>query len=222
VSGYGHGASVLPPLGYLQDRMKTFTLKDSGYVGSFTRGMLEVDQRRASVQVPATWWDHLKKTAGDWHAAWVQEPHPAWRLAILLLDIIIVPLAALIPWFVRRHPVRYTTLTADVCFTQETLYPGADVDVPADRFGLPVFYEAISIEPVVPDHTPWQVEEHGPARFAGRYEIVGEVMNDPALQTGGMTYGGYGGMDPGTVRGVFEWLGQHGVNPDQLVPRSAL
>ena len=31
--------------------------------------------------------------------------------------------------------------------------------------------------------------------------------------------GPFGGMDPGSVFSVLEWLGRHGVSIDQLVPR---
>ena len=226
-------------------RQMQLTPKQFGYVGSYSRDLLQVeemrdrafgemalrfttsilsgrtvtDKQRASVKVPASWWQHLKKTAGDWHAAWLQKEHKAWRLSILLLDIIIVPAVALIPWFLRRHPVRCAELTAEVRFSRDTLYPGADVSLPPSRFGAPVMYETMEIAPMVAGGEPWGLEDYGPGRFLNRSEIVSEIFRDPDLCNGrGLAFGA--GMDPGVVFGVLEWLGQHGVSVDQLVPRS--
>lgn len=245
-----HGQDFLPPGSYFQHqvvlRPKHFAY--AGSLGSYSRSQLSVEEmdwafgetiyrfatqilsgktvtetQRATVKVPASWWQHLKKTAGDWHAAWVQKPHAAWRLFILLADVIIVPAAALIPWFLRRHPVRYAELVAEVRFSRDTLYPGADVSLPHDRFGAPVMYETIQIGH---DHDypavsgPWELEDYGPARFLERREIISEVMRSPEIASRGM--GSFGGADYGSVLGVLDWLGQHGVSVDQLVARSAL
>ena len=235
---------ILGMPGYFQRQMQ-LTPKQFGYVGSYSRELLQAeemrdrafgemalrfttsilsgrtvtDKQRASVKVPASWWQHLKKTAGDWHAAWLQKEHKAWRLFILLLDIIIVPAVALIPWFLRRHPVRYAELTAEVRFSRDTLYPGADVSLPPSRFGAPVMYETMEIAPMVAGGEPWGLEDYGPGRFLSRSEIVSEVMRDPDLQNASRGLGPFGGMDPGSVFSVLEWLGRHGVSIDQLVPR---
>lgn len=221
---------------------RALTSKQFGYVGSYSRQMLEVEEmpdrlfgetlyrfttsilsgrtvsetQRATVKVPASWWQHLKKTAGEWHAKWLAEPHPSWRLLILPLDILtIVPRAFLIPWFLRRHPVRYAELTAEVRFTRETLYPGADISLPPDQFGYPVMWETIEHAPTVAGGEQWALEDYGPARFLDRHEIAREVMRDPDLNGSyAATYG-----DPTPVFGTLEWLKRHGVNVDQIVAR---
>lgn len=241
-----HSQDVLPPPGYFQRQMR-LTPRQFGYVGSYSRDMLQVEKvqdqafgqimyrfttsilsgrtitetQRASVQVPASWWQHLKKTAGEWHTAWLRKPYPPWLLFILPLDLLtIVPRVYLIPWFLRRHPVRYAELAAEVRFTRDTLYPGADISLPPSRFGAPVMYEGLEIAPMAPDGEPWGLEDYGPARFLTRHEITSEVMRDQDLASRGL--GAFGGMDPGTVLGVFDWLGRHGVSVDQLVARDAL
>lgn len=236
----------LPPAEYFQHQM-VLTPKQFGYVGSYSRGLLDVEQvpdrafgqmmyrfttqilsgrtvtetQRASVKVPAGWWQHLKKTAGDWHTAWLRKPHSPWLLLILPLDILtIVPRVYLIPWLLRRHPVRYAELATEVRFTREMLYPGADVSLPYSQFGGPVMWESVEIAPLAPDGEPWGLEDYGPARFLERREIVSEVTRDPGL--GNPSWGMPYGVNPGAVLGVLEWLGQHGVSVDQLVARSAL
>ena len=225
---------------YVQHQI-ALTPKNVGYVGSYSRDMLQVEEmrdhrfgemllhfttkvlsgrtvtetQRASVKVPASWWQHLKKTAGDWHAAWLARPHPSWRLFILPLDIILLPLARLVPWFLRRHPVRYTELAVEVRFTRETLYPGADVSLPSRQFGTPVMWETIELGPAAPDGEPWRLEDYGPARFLDRHEIAREVMRDPDLN--GSYAASFG--DPTPVFGTLEWLKRHGVNVDQIVAR---
>jgi hypothetical protein len=225
------------------------TPKQVGYVGSYSRDMLSVEaqdhafgqmiyrfttsilsgrtvteRQRATVKVPASWWQHLKKTAGDWHAAWLQKTPSRWQLFMLPLDILtLIPRAHLVPWFLRRHPVKYAELTAEVRFTRDMLYPGADVSLPPDRFGMPVMYETMEISPVVAGGEPWGLEDYGPARFLDRREIAHEILRDTGLAAASHASGLFGGgMDPGSVFGVFDWLGQHGVSVDQLVARSAL
>jgi hypothetical protein len=241
-------SALVPGPAYFQHQM-VLTPKQVGYVGSYSRDMLQVEEmrdrafgdvllrfttsilsgrtvtekQRASVKVPATWWQHLKKTAADWHAGWLGKEHRAWRLFILLLDVIIVPLASLIPWFLRRRPVRYAELAAEVRFSREMLYPGADISLPHDTFGTPVMYETTEIAPAVAGGEPWGLEDYGPARFMDRREIAHEILRDAGLAAASHASGLFGGgMDPGSVFGVFEWLGQHGVSVDQLVARSAL
>lgn len=238
-----------PPLfagpGYFQRQM-ALTPKQFGYVGSYSREMLQVEEmqdrafgetmyrfttsvlsgrtvtekQRATVKVPASWWQHLKKTAGEWHTAWLRKPDSPWLLFILPLDILtIVPRVYLIPWFLRRHPVNYAELAAEVRFSRDTLYPGADISLPSRTFGAPVMYETMEIVQPAPDGEPWALEDYGPARFMDRREIAYEVMRDPDLATTrGLAYG----MDPGTVFGILDWLGQHGVSVDQLVARSSI
>lgn len=234
----------VPPPSYFQHLVQ-LTPKQFGYVGSYSRDMLGVEQvqgqffdqmvyrfttsilsgrtvtenQRATVKVPAGWWQHLKKTADDWAAGWLRKPHPAWRLLILPVDVVLVPLTCLIPWFLRRHPVKWAELTAEVRFTRDTLYPGADVSLPASRFGAPVMYEATEITPSVVGGAPWELEGYGPARFLESREIASEIMRDPDLQNGGR---GSFGMDPGTVFGVLDWLGRHGVSTGQIVARNSL
>lgn len=239
-SSIGAGrASVLPPAAYFQRQIR-LTPKQVGYVGSYSRDMLQVEEireqafgemmyrfttsilsgrtvtekQRASVKVPASWWQHLKKAAGERHTAWLRKPHSPWLLFILPLDILtIVPRVYLIPWFLRRHPVRYAELAAEVRFTRDTLYPGADVSLPSDRFGAPVMWESTEIAPLAPDGEPWRLEDYGPGRFLDRREIAREVLRTPDCSAFG---------DPRPVFGVLGWLGEHGVSVDQLVARSAL
>jgi hypothetical protein len=237
------GPDVLPPLAYFQHQIVLIP-KQFGYVGSYTRGMLDVEQvqdrafgqmmyrfttsvlsgrtvtetQRASVKVPASWWQHLKRTAGERHAEWIRKPHSPWLLFILPLDILtIVPRVYLVPWFLRRHPVRYAEITAEVRFTRDTLYPGADVSLPHDRFGVPVMWESLEIAPMAPDGEPWTLDDYGAPRFVSRHELLGEIYRDTDLIN---ARGAFGGMI--TPDGVLDWLGQHGVSVDQLVARSAL
>lgn len=74
-----------------------------------------------------------------------------------------------------------------------------------------------------PGSPPWQLkqlEQHNrPGRFLGRREIGYEIMRDRDLaDVEGFGYG----MHPSVVSGVLDWLGRHGVNPDQLVARDAV
>lgn len=233
---------LLPGPAYFQRQMQ-LTQKQVGYVGSYSREMLSVDQerdrafgqillrfttsilsgrtvtekQRATVKVPATWWQHLKQAAGEWHAAWMRKPDSPWLLFLLPLDILtIVPRVYLVPWFLRRYPVRYAELTAEVRFTRETLYPGADVSLPPFTFGTPVMWESLEAVPLGGD--PWRLEDYGPERFLGRHEIAREVFRDPEAGNSGYRFGFE--VNPPAVLGVLEWLGRHGVNPDQLVPRN--
>jgi hypothetical protein len=233
---------LLPGPAYFQRQM-VLTPRQAGYVGSYTREMLSVEQdrdrafgqmlarfttcilsgrtvtakQRATVKVPASWWQHLKKAAGERHAAWMREPSSPWLLFLLPLDILtLVPRVYLIPWFLRRYPVKYAELTAEVRFTRDMLYPGADVDLPSDRFGIPVMYETMEIAPLALEGDPWTLEDYGPARFLDRHDIAREFFRDAG------TIRSVAYADPGTVHGILEWLGQHGVNVDQLVARNAL
>lgn len=240
-----HGAGFMPPVEYFRNQV-VLTQKQVGYVGSFSRDMLEVEQltdrafgqmmyrfttsilsgktvtekQRATVKVPAGRWQHLKRTAGDWHTAWLRKPHSAWLLFILPLDLLtIVPRVYLIPWFLRRHPVKYAELTVEVRFTRDMLYPGADVSVPCSQFGAPVMWESMELGPSAPEGVSWQFEDYGPGRFLDRREIMHEVMREPDQSASwGMPYG----ANPAAVLSVLDWLGQHGVTVDQLVARSAL
>ena len=218
--------------------------KQVGYVGSYSRDMLDVqqapevfgqmavrfttsilsgktvtDRQRATVKVPASWWQHLKQAAGEAHKAWARKPDSPWLLFLLPLDILtIVPRVYLVPWFLRRCPVRYAELTAEVRFTRETLYPGADVSLPPSTFGTPVMWEALEAVPLGGD--PWRLEDYGAVRYLSRHDIAREVFRDPDASAARSL--GYGGMGPGDVLAVLEWMGRHGVNADQLIPRDAL
>lgn len=231
---------LLPGPAYFQ-RQIALTPRHVGYVGSYSREMLHVEQdrdhafgqmlvrfttcilsgrtvtdkQRATVKVPASWWQHLKQAAGERHATWMRKPSSPWLLFLLPFDILtIVPRVYLIPWFLRRYPVKYAELTAEVRFTRDTLYPGADVDLPADRFGIPVLYETLEMESLAPYGEPWQLEDYGSARFLDRHDVAREFFRD-ADTIRSAAY-----ADPGTVHGILEWLGQHGVNVDQLVART--
>jgi hypothetical protein len=236
----------VPDTAYFRSLVR-LTPKQFGYLGAYSTEMLDVERvpgrfsremvlrfttsilagktvtetQRAVVKVPASWWQHAKQAAGAWHTAWLTREHKAWRLFTLPLDIILLPLVSLIPWFLGRHPVRYAELTAEVRFARDTLYPGADISLPPDRFGAPVMYETLEISPMAPDGAPWRLEEHGPARFLGRREIAGEVLRDPGLNDDRAISLG-GPIAPGAVFGVLEWLARHGVDADHLVPREHL
>lgn len=238
------GADTFLPGPEFFQRVIQLNPKQVGYVGSYSRDMLrveEVDQafgqmavrfttsilsgrtvtekQRATVKVPATWWQHLKQAAGEAHKAWMRKPDSPWLLFLLPLDILtIVPRVYLVPWFLRRHPVKYAELTAEVRFTRDTLYPGADVELPSDRFGTPVMWEALEIAPSGRGGEPWRLEDYGPERFLGRHEIAREVFRDPDAGNSGYGFGFE--ITPPAALGVLEWLGRHGVNPDQLVPRN--
>jgi hypothetical protein len=236
-----------PGPAYFRDLVR-LTPKQFGYLGRYSTEMLQVDRlqdrvfgdmalrfttsilsgktvtekQRASVRVPASWWQHAKQAAGTWHTAWLRKPDSPWLLFLLPLDILtIVPRAWLVPWFLRRHPVRYTELAAEVRFSRDTLYPGADISLPPDRFGAPVMYETLEISPLAPDGAPWRLEEYGPARFLNRHEIASGVLQDPGVNgTAEFSFGGP--IGPGAVFGTLEWLSRHGVSVDQLVAREHL
>jgi hypothetical protein len=237
----------IPSPGYFRDLIR-LTPKQFGYLGRYSTEMLQVERlqnrifgdmalrfttsilsgktvtekQRASVKVPASWWQHLKQAAGAWHTAWLRKPDSPWLLFLLPLDILtIVPRAWLVPWFLRRHPVRYAELTAEVRFTRDTLYPGADISLPPDRFGPPVVYETLEISPIAPDSMPWRLEEYGPARFLNRHEIVSGVLQDPGVN-GTAEFSSVRPAGPEAVFGVLEWLSRHGVSVDQFVAREHL
>jgi len=228
--------------GYFQRQMQ-LTSKQFGYVGSYSRDLLQVEEmrdrafgemmlrfttsilsgrtvtekQRASVKVPASGWQHLKKTADEWHAAWLQKPLSRYLLFWLPLDILtIVPRVYFIPWFLRRHPVKYAEIAAEVRFSRDTLYPGADISLPPSRFGAPVMYESVEIAPLTLNGDQWGLEDYGPARFLSRHELVSEILR--AQDQANASWGSFD-ITPRTVFSVLEWLGEHGVSVDQLIPR---
>jgi hypothetical protein len=219
--------------------------KKFGYLGRYSTEMLEVERtdgifgdmmlrfttsilsgktvtatQRASVEVPASWWQHLKKNASERNRTGFRRPRRWWLPGIFLLSILTWLPRAGLGRFLRRHPVRYAELTAEVRFTRDTLYPGADVSLPPDQFGPPVTYEALEISPLAPDGMPWRLEEYGPARFLTRSEIASEVLRDPDVN-GSAEFSFGGPVSPGAVFGTLEWLSRRGVSVDTLVARSS-
>jgi len=238
--------SALPPIGYFHRHLQ-LTPKQFGYMGSYSRDLLRVqempeafgqmavqfttsvlsgktvtDRQRATVKVPSSWWQHLKETAGKRHREWMRQPSSPWLLFLLPLDVLtLVPRVYLVPWFLRRYPVKYAELTAEVRFTRDVLYPGADVSLPPDRFGMPVLWEAVEIAPLADAGPAWQLDDYGEARFLGRHDLVREIFGDRDREIAGHGIYGSSMMTPADVLGILEWLGRHGVNADQLVPRDA-
>jgi hypothetical protein len=237
--------SGLPPLAYFQRRIQLVP-KQVGYVGSYSRDMLRMEElpfqafdqillafttsilsgktvtekQRVTIRVPSSWWQQLKETAGIRHAAWLEKPSEPWRILMLPLDLLtIIPRACFVPWLLRRHPVKYTELTAEVRFTRDILYPGADISpLPPQPFGAPVWSETTEVVPDNLDGPPWRVDGYGPSRFLDRREIMHEIMRDTDLASGSWASPG---ADYRTVLAVLDWLGQHGVSVGQLVARSA-
>lgn len=205
-----------------------------GYTGAYTRESLRVtaqpdlmydrmmvrftaqvlsgrtvgETQQATTRVPASWWQHLKLHLTERHAAWAARPESRWALFLLPLHLITtIPLYYLLPRWLARHPVRYRTLTLTVRFSQETLYPRAEISLPADTFGPPVLYESVEADP------PFTLEPPERPRFANRHAIahMAAVDSDPDTP-----------MNWPEVLAVLRWLEAHGVNPDQLVSQDNL
>ena len=118
------------------------------------------------------------------------------------------PLLVLFPRWAKKHPVRWTEVTAEIHFEQRVLYP--EVDAPAIA-GRPVIYENLSVSyPGVPPPFGSNLVSD-PSRFMRRHEIAREILKDPDST-----------RYPGEFNSPYTtlaWLERHGVNVDQLVKR---
>lgn len=164
------------------------------------------------LNLPASWWQHFKHQA-DW---WISNKHarfngsegtPAPWLVFLW------PLFVLFPKFIRKRPIRYTTVTSQVHFEQDVLYPEVDMQMPA-HLGRPVIYETINVSypSVIP---PFGSNlNSGPSRFLSQHEVMSEMQRDPEFTAQTYRYP----MSPNPYA-VLQWLERRGVNVDQLVKR---
>ena len=150
---------------------------------SVLRGKAVSEEQQVAVEFrfPATWWDHLMETLNR-------------RLKLSI-------------------PVKYEydKRTTKVKWNRKYLYPEANIEIPSDRFGAPVMWEEVSLEPFDTCITLTGTEL---SRFANRHEISSAVWRD-------MTPSRFGNTFP-SAEDMINWLAQHGVNPDQLVARSAI
>lgn len=226
---------------YLRRQMTLYPEK-FGYMGAFSREMLEVavsedflrDQMlvrfttsvlsgktlaeepeislTVGYETPDTWWQHLKQSVYAWNDNWLAN---AWWPWLLLLS----PLVYMIPWWKNRHPVRYLSRTVTgkgkVKLSQKILYPYANYVPAPTPFGMPVIYEEMEMPELAPDGGTWGCTP-GPSRYVDRHELVFLMMRDPAIDDYSFSYAD---LHP---HRILEWLGRHGVNPDQLVRRSQL
>lgn len=74
------------------------------------------ETQTAELDVPASWWQHFKQTYKD---------------------------SRLLRRFVRRYPVKVTTLKKTVTFQRYFHYPNADVVMPPTPLGRPIVYETV-------------------------------------------------------------------------------
>lgn len=156
------------------------------------------EEQEVSVQVPATWFQHLKERVSEIFQ-YKGGKHPVRR-------------------WLTKHPVRHKKLSAKVKFSRDTLYPGANIEVPPEPFGKPVVWETVSLEPgTAPDGQPWNLDVTQPSRFVSRDEIKSILWRQASRGLGARFDDPYPRPEQ-----VLDWLASHGVNPDQLVPRSAL
>lgn len=117
-------------------------------------------------------------------------------------------------WLLRRFPVRYGRKKAVVKFSQDILYPKADIMLPPNQFGHYVLWERAWVTGDASGPEP-------PSRFADRWKIISE-MSDWMWRQTNVSYPGVPGPDRKTLGMFLEWLERAGVNPDQLVRREGL
>jgi hypothetical protein len=213
-----------------------------GYAGSFAREMLSVataddlmygydqmvvrlmttilsgrtisEEPEVALKLPATWWQHLKHalfTSALFANAASFRLRSQPKLAVIWLWPVLTACVLLSRWY-RKHPVRWTEVTARVHFSQHVLYP--EIDAPA-QCGRPVIYEEISASfPGAPFGSSLAGD---PSRFLNRHEIANQVYRDWDQPHGSWPDGGT--LTPETT---LRWLEEHGVNVDQLVKRRGL
>lgn len=164
---------------------------------------------RVELELPSSWFQHLKKAVSTWADEWRRYNVPTRKGVIRFLWVPFA-LALLLGKFLDKHPVRWTKVTADIVFQQRVLYP--EIDAPA-QMGRPVIYEDLSIswpEAQPPFGGSFQYDL---SRFLNRHEVASKVMTDPVLNS-------YPG-DFSSPHTTLNWLERHGVNVDQLVKRDA-
>ena len=219
---------------YVRQRVM-MTPEKFGYVGSFSRELLEAAWDRTGAQalmldqvllrlttsvlcgravsehpevtlnLPKTWWQHLKWNLQTWR----DKQDARWKSEPPPWMVLLWPFLVLYPRFLVRHPVKWRKITAQVNFEQRVLYPEMD-HIPAAA-GRPVIYETLDLNWSAT--TPWGSGfSTGPDRFLNRHEIIRELYTGPDV---------YGYIGRGGAEQVLTWLERHGVNPDQLVKRDA-
>lgn len=162
---------------------------------------------QVKLQLPATWYQHLKYAAFQWRLDFSSEA--AGRLNTAWLWVVARTLFLLLDKYMVKRPVKWTEVTADVHFDQHILYP--DMDMPAHA-GRPVIYEAMDVNF---GYTPFGSNlSSGPSRFMDRHQIASEIYRDDSQPAG--PWGSSGSMSP---HYMLDWLERHGVNVDQMVKR---
>ena len=165
---------------------------------------------QVELSLPASWRQHLKHKLQEWEYRTERDLYrtPQWRLPPWLWPVRWTAIG--VGKWIGRHPVKWTTVTADVHFEQRVLYPEIDAPVQAGR---PVVYETLDIS--YPGLQPPFGSRliRNPSRFLDQHEIIREILRDPDAND----YR-YGAIDVHPVA-VMKWLERHGVNVDQLVKR---
>lgn len=167
-------------------------------------GHVVTEKPQVQLNLPATWWQHLKYEVFGWHSASLAKKD---TLGGFHRTVLLWPAYWLLGKYSAKRPVKWTTVTAEVTFEQRVLYP--EIDMPASA-GRPVIYETVDVSypEVLP---PWGSRlRSDPSRFLNRHEIASEVFQDPDGQRYGVTLG---------PDQTLHWLEKHGVNVDQLVKR---
>lgn len=166
------------------------------------------DEQTLRVQIPATWWQHLKYSLPDRLKRWLgAERGPAW---------------------LRRHwKVRYQTASARVSFTKWHTYPKADVPVPSpEHFGYPVIWEEADFDPVV-NESSWSASvDSGQVSMSRRYltgNELGIYIASEIDKRTGFFYPQDKNLRPqDAARLVIQIFRDWGLNPDNLVQRGSI
>lgn len=188
-----------------------FNPEKYGMIGSYSREFLEVseeaDRAFAFDQMLVRFTTQILtgKTVSETQEVSAQVPVPAtWWDA--LMDMLNRRLHLYIP-------VLWKTVTAKatVKWDRRLTYPEADITVPPDQFGRPVAWESVELTEYEPGIT---LTGTSLSRFANRYEVARAVWDETPPSR-------FGNAEP-TAELVLDWLSKHGVNPDQLVAKSAI
>ena len=104
--------------------------------------------------------------------------------------------------------MKYKKVTIPVNFVlkSQVTYPEASIAMPPDTLGRPVVFETLEFDG--DELSP------GPSRFANRHEITSAIWRECQPSR-------FGNSEPSPEQ-VLDWLGKHGINPDQLVLKSVI
>src|SRR5260370_34206554 len=104
-----------------EELARLFTAKAYKLSAKMLAGYVTGSKRTFNVEVPASWWQHLRLSAPPWY----RERKTVKR-------------------YRRRHPVRMNTSSADIDFTRYLAYPLAGITLPPDEFGYGVILDQIA------------------------------------------------------------------------------